>query len=148
MPTILLRIASVVFALFAAGHTFGAMIKDPKGGGPLEEATLAAMRGYHADVMGSSRSYWDFYKGFGWDVTCALVLFSILCWQLSNIARSQPAIARQLVLTLFIISIPITVLSYTNFFLAPAIFSTAGTLLLGAALSYPALRETGRSVAR
>ena len=56
MSTILLRIASVVFVLFTAGHTFGALIKDPKGGGPLKQATLAAMRGYHENVMGSSRS--------------------------------------------------------------------------------------------
>jgi hypothetical protein len=139
MSTILLRIASVVYLLFTAGHTFGAMIKDPKGGGPIKEATLAAMRGYHENVMGSSRSYWDFYKGFGWNVSCLLILFAVLCWQLSNIARTQPAVARQLVLTLFVISIPIAVLGYTNFFAAPAVFATVGTLLLGGALFYLAL---------
>jgi hypothetical protein len=133
MPTLLLRIAAVVFALFTAGHTFGAMIKDPSEGGPEKQMVLAAMRGYHENVMGSSRSYWDFYKGFGWNVSCLLILFAILCWQLSTLARTNPAIARPLILTLFVISIPITVLSYTNFFAAPAIFSTVATLLLGAA---------------
>jgi hypothetical protein len=133
MSTILLRIASVVFALFTAGHTFGAMIKDPGTGGAEKQAVLTAMRTYHENVMGTSRSYWDFYKGFGWMVSCALLLFAILCWQLSTTARTQPTAARPLILTLFVISIPMTVLSYTNFFAAPAIFSTAGTLLLGAA---------------
>jgi len=133
MSTILLRIASVVFALYTAGHSFGAMIKDPQGGGPLKQATIGAMRSYHETIQGASRSYWDFYKGFGWFVSCALLLFAILCWQLSTIARTQPSIARQLILTLFVISIPMTVLAYTNFFAAPAIFSTVGTLLLGAA---------------
>jgi len=133
MSTILLRIASVVFALYTAGHTFGAMIADPKGGGPLKQATLAAMRGYHEDVQGTSRSYWDFYTGFGWDVSCALLLFAILCWQLSTLARTQPSAARPLILTLFVISIPMTVLAYTTFFSSPAIFSTVATLLLGAA---------------
>ena len=134
MSTILLRIASVVFALYTAGHTYGAMLKDPKEGGPLKQATLAAMRGYHETLQGASRSYWDFYMGFGWFVSCALLLFTILCWQLASLARTQPAIARPLVLTLFVISIPMTVLAYTNFFAAPAIFSTAATLLLGAAV--------------
>ena len=71
--------------------------------------------------------------GFGWYVSCALLLFAILCWQLSGVARTQPSIARPLILTLFVISIPMTILGYTNFFAAPAIFATAGTLLLGAA---------------
>ena len=134
MSTILLRIASVVFALYTAGHTYGAMLKDPKEGGPLKQATLAAMRGYHENLQGASRSYWDFYMGFGWLVSCTLLLFAILCWQLAPLARTQPAIARPLVLTLFVISIPMTVLAYTNFFAAPAIFSTAATLLLAAAV--------------
>jgi len=133
MSTIVLRIASVVFALYTAGHSFGAMIKDPSTGGPAKQAVLGAMRAYHENVMGSSRSYWDFYKGFGWLVSCALLLFTVLCWQLSTLARTQPAFARPLILTLFVISIPMTVLAYTNFFAAPAIFSTVATLLLGAA---------------
>jgi hypothetical protein len=133
MSTTLLRIASVVFALYTAGHTYGAMIKQPQGGSPLKQATIAAMRGYRETIQGASRSYWDFYKGFGWFVSCALLLFAILCWQLATVARTQPAIARPLILTLFVISIPMTVLSYTNFFAAPAILSTAATLLLGAA---------------
>jgi len=133
MPTILLRIASVVFALYTAGHTYGALFKDPSTGGPEKQLVLSAMRTYHENLGGASRSYWDFYKGFGWFVSCALLLFSILCWQLSTLARAQPTIARQLVITLFIISIPMTVLAYTNFFAAPAAFSTVATLLLGAA---------------
>ena len=134
MSTILLRIASVVFALYTAGHSYGAMLKDPSTGGPAKQAVLAAMRAYHENLQGASRSYWDFYKGFGWLVSCALLLYAILCWQLATLARTQPAIARPLILTLFVISIPMTVLSYTNFFAAPAIFSTVTTLLLGAAV--------------
>jgi len=134
MSTILLRIASVVFVLYTAGHSYGAMLKDPKEGGPLKQATLAAMRGYHQNLGGASRSYWDFYVGFGWFASCALLLYAILCWQLATVARTHPAIARPLILTLFVISIPMTVLAYTNFFAVPAILSTAATLLLGAAV--------------
>jgi hypothetical protein len=133
MSTILLRIASIVFALYTAGHTYGAMFQDPSTGGPAKQAVLATMRTYHENVGGASRSYWEFYRGFGWLVTCALLLYAILCWQLATLARTQPAIARPVVLTLFVISIPMTVLAYTNFFAAPAILSTAATLLLGAA---------------
>lgn len=134
MSTLLLRIAAVVYALFTAGHTYGAMFKDPSTGGPAKQAVLAAMRTYQENVMGSMRSYWDFYKGFGFMVSWCLVLFAILCWQLASLARSNPSVARPLTLTLFFISIPITILSYTHFFAAPAVFSTAGTLLLGGAV--------------
>ena len=133
MSTILLRIASIVFALYTAGHTYGALFKDPSDGGPAKQAVLYGMRTYHENLAGASRSYWDFYMGFGWFVTCALVLFAVLSWQLSTLARTQPSIARPLILTLFVISIPMTVLAYTNFFAAPATLSTAATLLLGAA---------------
>lgn len=133
MSTLLLRIASVVYLLFTAGHTFGAMFKDPKQGGPEKQAVLMAMRTYHENVMGTSRSYWDFYRGFGFYVSCALLLLAILCWQLGSLARTTPSAARPLIWTLFIISIPMTILSFTNFFAAPALFATLATLLLGAA---------------
>jgi len=133
MSTLLLRIASVVFALYAAGHTYGAMYKDLKSGDPLKQVAFTAMRSYKETIQGSARSYWDFYTGFGFFTTWSLVLLAILCWQLAGLARTQPAIARPLILTLFAISIPMTVLTFTNFFLAPAILSTAATLLLGAA---------------
>lgn len=133
MSTILLRIASVVYVFYTAGHTYGAMFKDPKSGGPQKQLVLSAMRSYHEKLGGANRSYWDFYIGFGWFASCALLLFAILCWQLSSLARTQPAVARPLILTLFVISIPMTVLAYTNFFAAPAAFSTVATLLLGAA---------------
>ncbi len=134
MSTLLLRIATVIYALYTAGHTFGAMYKDPSTGGPEKQAVLAAMRSYHENIMGSMRSYWDFYTGFGFLVSWTFLLFAILCWQLGSLAHSNPSAARPLVLTLFLISIPMTVLSYTNFFAAPAIFSTVATLVLGGAL--------------
>src|ERR1700760_4484292 len=111
MPTILLRIASVVFALYTAGHTYGALFKDPSTGSPEKQMVLTAMRTYHENLGGASRSYWDFYMGFGWFVSCALLLFTVLCWQLAPLARTQPAVARPLLLTLFVVSIPMTILA-------------------------------------
>jgi hypothetical protein len=133
MSTILLRIAAIVYAFYAAGHTYGAMYKDLHSGGPLKQAVFSAMRSYTAQVQGFTRSYWDFYKGFGFIATWALVLFAILSWQLASLARTSPTAARPLVLTLFLVSIPMTILAWTNFFAAPGILSTAATLLLGAA---------------
>jgi hypothetical protein len=83
MSPLLLRITAVVYFLFFAGHTFGAMFKDPKGGGPEKQAVLLAMRTY--------RSYWNFYQGFGFYVSCALLAFTILSGQLGSTSPFSPS---------------------------------------------------------
>jgi hypothetical protein len=134
MSALLLRICSVVYVLYAAGHTYGAMYADLKEGSPVKQAVLTAMRSYTENVQGSMRSYWDFYTGFGFMLSWTFVLLAVLCWQLAGLSRAEPSVARPLLITLFVISIPITALSWTNFFLAPQLCSTAATLLLGAAV--------------
>jgi hypothetical protein len=133
MRTIFLRASAVVYALFALGHTYGAMYADIQTGGLAKQALFTAMRSYTENVQGFTRSYWDFYRGFGFNVSWMLVGFAILSWQLGTLSRTQPSSARPLILTLFAISIPITVLAWTNFFAAPGVLSTLATLLLGAA---------------
>jgi hypothetical protein len=130
---LLLRIAAIVFLLYTAGHTFGAMFKDPSTGGLEKQAVLAAMRSYHQDIGGFSRSYWDFYKGFGFYVSLGLLSYAILCWQLADLSRTSPSAARPLVMTLFVLSIPMTILAWTNFFILPFVLSLVGMLLLGVA---------------
>jgi hypothetical protein len=134
MSTILLRIAAAIYVFFTLGHTLGAMYQDPKEGGPAKQAVLAAMRAYHQDFQGSSRSYWDFYRGWGFYVSWTFVLFAILCWQLGSLARKNPSAARPLIATLFAISIPMCILTWTHFFITPDICATLATLLLGGAL--------------
>jgi hypothetical protein len=131
--TLFLRIASVVYALYTVGHTYGAMYEDVRDGDPLKQAVFAAMRTYTERIQGFSHSYWDFYRGFGFLVSWTWLLFTILCWQLSTLSRTQPASARPFVLTLFLISVPMSALAWTNFFAAPGILSTLATALLGAA---------------
>ncbi len=56
--TIALRIASVLSLLIAAGHTLGGRSSwSPVG----ENDTLRAMRSFHMDVFGVSRTYHDFF---------------------------------------------------------------------------------------
>ena len=66
-----LRIASVIALLFAIGHTMGAMESwSPPG----ETAVLDAMRSFRFDAMGVSRTYSDFYFGFGLIISVFLLL--------------------------------------------------------------------------
>jgi hypothetical protein len=48
----------------------------------------------HFDAMGSLRTYWDFYLGFGLYLTVNLLLLSALMWQLASVVKTEPAIAR------------------------------------------------------
>ena len=143
---LLLRITAVWFAVYAALHTYGAMYADLHEAVPLKQALFAAMRSYKETLPGATRSYMDFYMAFGLMASWTLLLFAILSWQLASLSRTQPAVARPLVLTLFVISIPMTILIWTHVFAIPALFSTVATVLLG--LSYYALPPSGRSVAR
>src|SRR5581483_10768817 len=83
--TLWLRISSVIALLFAAGHTLGGLkYWSPMGENPV----LKSMRDVHFETMGVSRSYLDFYMGFGYSLTVAQVMQAVLLWQLATLARS------------------------------------------------------------
>ena len=63
------RVAAVLLLLFDAGHTSGFPWSDPKWG-----VDLGSMRSTHFYIMGFSRTYWDFYVGFGLFVSVFLLL--------------------------------------------------------------------------
>jgi hypothetical protein len=63
-PTMLLRIASIVALLQFAAHTLLLVFGAPTHG-PEEIAVVEAMKSHHFDFMGLTRSYWDFYFGYG-----------------------------------------------------------------------------------
>ncbi len=80
---VLLRIAAIISVLFTAGHTLGGMERwSPMG----ENDVLKAMTTVRFDTMGANRSYLDFYMGFGWSISVAMLLQSVLLWQLASLA--------------------------------------------------------------
>jgi hypothetical protein len=80
-----LRIASVITALYAAGHTAG-MPWTPSED-VMAQGAVVAMRGVHFEVAGVTRSYWDFYQGFGLTISVLLIVQAVLLWQLAGLAR-------------------------------------------------------------
>ena len=83
--------------------------------------------------MGSLRSYWDFFFGFGLCATVGMLLQSVLLWQLANLARSEPAKARPFMGTLFVASVTYAILSWSYFFIGPLVGNTLIALLIGLA---------------
>jgi hypothetical protein len=121
------RIAAVLMLLFDVGHTVGFLQSDPKWG---VDALLGSMRSIHFDYQGFSRTYWDFYVGFGLFVTVLLLLAAVLAWQLGGLPAETLALMRGIAWALALCFAAITVLSWRYFFIIPIVFSIVITVCL------------------
>jgi len=131
-PALLLRIASVITFLLGAGHTSGIpWVVDETAPGL---ALVKEMKDFHFDVLGFTRSYFDFYVGFG--LTCSVCLFAIavLLWQLGTISNTAPQQARPMVAVIFAAFVGLTVLDCLYFFTVPLVFVIAVAVCLALAL--------------
>ena len=126
--SMLYRIAAVLLLLLDAGHTSGFPWSDPKWG-----VDLSAMRSTHFYIMGFSRTYWDFYVGFGLFVSVFLLLAVVLAWQLGSLPPESLALMRGTAWAFALSFAAITVLSWKCFFIIPIVFSIVTTLCLTAA---------------
>ncbi len=137
------RIAAVLLLLFDAGHTSGFPWSDPKWG-----VDLGPMRFTQFYIMGFSRTYWDFYLGFGLFVSVFLLLAVILAWQLGGLPPESLALMRGTAWAFTLCFAAITVLSWKYFFILPIVFSIVITSCLAVAawlsakqVSRPPLRQ-------
>jgi heme A synthase len=129
---VLLRIASIASLLFAAGHTMGGMQSwSPPG----ETTVLQAMRSFRFDAEGVSRTYWDFYIGFGLLISVFLLVQAIVLWQLATLANRDAVQVRPIVAAFLISVVATGVLSWRFFFPVPLIFAIAIAACLGLALA-------------
>ena len=122
---VIYRIAAVLILLFNLGHSAGYPWSDPRWG-----VDLGVFQSSHFKVLGFTRTYWDFYVGFGLFVSVFLLFAAILAWQLSSL----PAEARRrLHVTAWALAVcfgAVTVLSWMYFFTIPIVFSGVITLCL------------------
>ena len=128
--SVLYRIASVLLLLFAVGHTLGFRKVDPRWG---VDSLIASMRNIHFDAQGFSRSYWEFYTGFGLFVSVFLLFAAFLAWQLGGLPAQSLAGMRGIAWALALCFVAVTVLSWRYFFITPVIFSIVITICLIAA---------------
>lgn len=127
---ILLRIASVVSFLFTIGHSLGGL----KTWSPIGDTDmLTAMKTYRFDTMGVNRSYLDFYLGFGWSLSVAMLLQSVLLWQLASLARSDAARVRPMIVAFAIAALAGGIIAWQFILPVPVLFSAALLVVLVAA---------------
>jgi hypothetical protein len=129
-PSILYRIASVLLLLFAALHGFGFQQVDPAWG---VDSLIGSMRSVHFDLMGSSRTYWDLFVGFGLFLSVFLVFTAVLAWQLGGLPHQTLALLRGTAWALVICFAAITIVCLKYAFIVPIVFSILILLCLTAA---------------
>ena len=124
---LLLRSASVISLIFAAGHTLGGLQKwSPMG----ENDVLRAMTMVHFDTMGVNRSYLDFFMGFGWTISVFMLLQTVLLWQLASLARAEPGRVRPMIAVFAMAALAIGIIAWRFIFPIPAMFSSALVVVL------------------
>ena len=119
-PAIFYRIASVLLLLFAALHTFGFRQVDPKWGA---DSLIILMQSLHFDIMGTSRTYWDFFVGFGLFFSVFLIFTAVLAWQLAGLPGRTLALMRGTAWALAACFAAITILCLRYAFVLPLAFS-------------------------
>ena len=125
---VLYRIAAVLILLFDVGHSVGFPWSDPGW-----RVDLGPMRSSHFNVLGFSRTYWDFYVGFGLFVSVFLLLAAVIAWQLGSLPAQALPLMRWTAWALSGCFAAVTMLSVMYFFIIPIAFGAAITLCLIAA---------------
>ena len=128
---VLLRISAVISLLLAIGHSLGGMKRwSPMG----ENDVLKAMETVRFDTMGVNRSYLDFFLGFGWSLSAAMLLQSVLLWQFASLARSDAAQMRPMIAAFALATLARGPIAWSFIFPLPALFS--GALLIALVAAY------------
>ena len=127
-PAILLRIAAVLTLIHSILHTVGGVFGKPLPG-PAEQA-VTAMKANHFVLLGSARTYWDFYIGFGLGITIFLTVEAIVFWLLGSLARNESARLRPILAVFALGYLAFALNSLRFFFLFPVIFELLIVLCL------------------
>jgi hypothetical protein len=132
MTRALYRTAAVLLVLYGFGHSLGYPWSDPAWG-----VDVGPMQSGHFNLLGFSRTYWDFYVGHGLFVSVLLFLAAVVAWQLGGLPPDALRLLRPTAWMLSLCFAALAVLSWLYFFPIPIAFTTAITacLVAGAALA-------------
>jgi len=120
------RALSVVLAIFTLGHTGGT--RHSITNGLAENNVIAAMQNVRVPVMGFTRSYWEFYRGFSVTISVLLAALAVIAWQLGTLSRRDPAATLPVAITLLVSCIATAVVCFVYFFTAPMFLSTLAVI--------------------
>ena len=103
-------------------------------------AVVEAMREDHFAVVGVSRSYWDFYFGFGLIISVMQLMQAAVLWQLGTLAKTDAARLRPIIAVFCVSLVANAVLSWMYFFAIPVV--TAVLIAICPALAFVSAKRT------
>jgi len=139
--TYLLRAAALVTLFFFAGHSSGYPWTPDDG--PAASAVVEAMKGHSFDVVGSIRTYWDFYIGFGLAISLFQLMQAVILWQLAGVARVNAASLRPIIAVFCIAYFINALLALKFLFVIPVVTSSVIALLLALAFYFAGKTRSG-----
>jgi hypothetical protein len=126
-----LRIASIISLIFAAGHSAGGLSKwSPMG----ENDVLKAMTTVQFETLGVSRTYLDFFMGFGWTISVAMLLQTALLWQMASLAHAGEQRVKPMIATFAFATLVSGMIAWRFILIVPVLFS--GALLIALVAAY------------
>ena len=81
---------------------------------------FGAMQSFHFQIMGASRSHWDFYRGYELSITVAFAVLAVLIWQLGSLSRTESKQAVPLIVTILVAEILLSAIGWNTSSLARA----------------------------
>ena len=128
---LLLRIAAVLVFMNGVLHTIGGVFGSAAPG--IQAETELAMKSNQFVAMGVTRTYWDYFFGYGLSLTVFLLLQAVVFWQLASLMKTDGVRLRPVMMTFCVAGALSAVLCWKYFFAGPAVFQLViAGLLLGA----------------
>ena len=129
---IALRVAAGLAFVQYCAHAYRFLSAGP----PKGAAALAvdAMRANAFDVAGSSRTYWDFYFGYGLMAIVSGVVEAVALWHIATLAKTDPRRVAPLVLLFLCANVAHAVLAWSYFFVTPVVPDMLIAVILGGSL--------------
>ena len=128
-----LRVASVLTVLHCIGHTIGGVFGVDAPPGTKEGAVVQAMKSNQFDVMGVTRSFWDFFIGYGLTISVSSLIQAVVFWQLAGLAKTEPKRIRPIIAAFLFANLGFAVLAWRYFFMPPLVGAVLTTIVLAVA---------------
>jgi hypothetical protein len=97
-------------------------------------SVLRAMREVHFPIGGASRTYLDFYVGFGLSLSVFLLLQAVVLWRLATLEKSGSAGVRPIVAAFLLASLAFAFVSWKFILPVPAVVAAVIAVFLTLAL--------------
>jgi hypothetical protein len=131
-PSTLYRLGALVLLFHATGHTFGGVVFY-HAHTPAEASVIQAMQASRVDIMGVTRSLWDFYYGWGLAVGALSYVLAGMVWMLGRPAARPAEDLGGLTALAIAGCLSQTLLCVRYFFLLPALLTLSAAILCGVA---------------